>query len=245
MPLRAPFFHVNVNCTDLEMSLSYYRDGLGMTAQVRTRPEHPQPGAAFALEEAQWDAWILTGAAGMDGVVLDLLEWQVPPPSRPTGSGGLPGFRQLRVGAPTSGSSRDPDLTSIQMVSAPAGVRGLVVACSDRQRSLAFYTEVVGLQRTGEHSLSDERGPEVFTIELQGAGGPIGAPRANEVGIYRLAMMSDDLDRDYATLLAAGVQPYSPPATLDMGPGLPMLRALFFPDPDGSTLELIERPDVA
>lgn len=30
-----------------------------------------------------------------------------------------------------------------------------------------------------------------------------------------------------------------------MGLGLPALRALFFPDPDGTTLELIEQPSPA
>ena len=39
-----------------------------------------------------------------------------------------------------------------------------------------------------------------------------------------------------------GARRYSPPATLDMGPGLPPLRAVFFADPDGTTLELIEPP---
>ena len=39
-----------------------------------------QPGDAFGLERAQWDAWILTGAQGFDGGVIDLLEWQEPRP---------------------------------------------------------------------------------------------------------------------------------------------------------------------
>jgi hypothetical protein len=54
--------------------------------------------------------------------------------------------------------------------------------------------------------------------------------------------MTDDLARDDDTLRAAGVRCYSAPATLDMGPALPELRALFFADPDGATFELIETP---
>ncbi|MYH71712.1 MAG: hypothetical protein F4153_03920 [Acidimicrobiia bacterium] len=71
-PLR--FFHVNVNCSDLERSLAFYRDLVGLKPTVRTRPERPQPGGAFGLDEVQWDAWILSGDDAPDGVVLDLLE---------------------------------------------------------------------------------------------------------------------------------------------------------------------------
>ena len=76
-------FHVNVNCSDLERSLGFYRDLLGLTASTRTKPEAPQDGAAFGLDLAQWDAWILHDERGFGaGLVVDLLEWQVP---RPTG----------------------------------------------------------------------------------------------------------------------------------------------------------------
>src|ERR1039457_4139589 len=73
-------FHINANCSDLERSLTFYRDLVGLAPSTHTVPD-PQPGAAFGLETAQWDAWILTGARGFDGVVLDLLEWKTPPPS--------------------------------------------------------------------------------------------------------------------------------------------------------------------
>ena len=67
--------------------------------------------------------------------------------------------------------------------------------------------------------------------------------QANELGIFRMALLTDDIDRDYAALLDAGVTCYSPPVELEMGPGLPSdLRALFFEDPDGTCVELIESP---
>src|SRR5688500_5400653 len=68
-------FHLNVNCSNLERSLIFYRDLLGLTAGVRTAPEKPQPGGAFGLDQAQSDAWILYDQRGMDGVAIDLLEW--------------------------------------------------------------------------------------------------------------------------------------------------------------------------
>src|SRR5260370_35857751 len=81
-------FHVNVNCSDLETSLAFYRDRVGLAASVRTTPRHPQGGAAFGLDTAQWDAWILSGG-GPDEVVLDLLGWKGPQPSHPHHPGGV------------------------------------------------------------------------------------------------------------------------------------------------------------
>jgi hypothetical protein len=66
------------------------------------------------------------------------------------------------------------------------------------------------------------------------------ARKANELGIFRMAWHTPDIDRDHAVLGDAGVECYSPPAHLEMGPGIPALRALFWGDPDGACLELIE-----
>jgi catechol 2,3-dioxygenase-like lactoylglutathione lyase family enzyme len=239
-------FHVNVNCSDLETSLAFYRDRAGLAASVRTTPRHPQAGAAFGLETAQWDAWIMSGG-GPDEVVLDLLEWKVPRPSHPRDPGG---FRRLRVGAYpdsllASEEAVDPDGTALEIVARDGPrVAGVVVGCSDLGASQAFYRDVLGLSSSGTSTYADARGPEVFSIELTSVAA---APRpriATDLGLYRLAMLTDDLDHDYDALTAAGVRPYSPPANLDMGPGLPQLRALFFPDPDGTTFELIEQPAV-
>jgi hypothetical protein len=60
--------------------------------------------------------------------------------------------------------------------------------------------------------------------------------------MYRMALLTDDIDADYDELRAHGVTCASPPTHLDMGPGIPTLRALLFLDPDGTALELIEVP---
>jgi catechol 2,3-dioxygenase-like lactoylglutathione lyase family enzyme len=74
-------FHANVNCTDLERSRRFYVDGLGLDAGAHTAPESAQSGAAFGLDRARWDAWILVGRRGFEGGAIDLLEWQEPPPT--------------------------------------------------------------------------------------------------------------------------------------------------------------------
>ena len=78
---HARIFHVNVNCSDLERSRAFYVDGCGLGDGARTTPERTQPGTAFGLDRARWDAWILVGTQGFDGGAVDLLEWQEPAPT--------------------------------------------------------------------------------------------------------------------------------------------------------------------
>ena len=230
MPVGAGgVIHVNVNCTDLTRSLAFYRDEIGLTAATRTAPEVPQPGTAFGLDAAQWDAWMMGGPAGFRGTVVDLLEWKVPPPA-PRGAAPRLGFRRLRLSAPgaTTRATVDPDGTALDVEPGPGGPSGVVVACTDAARSRAFYDEVVGL---GEF------------VELVADPQATPAPReATTVGIWRLALGTDDIDADVAALRGLGVACLSDPVELAMGPGLPLLRFVLFPDPDGTMLELIERP---
>jgi glyoxylase I family protein len=292
-------FHLNVNCSDLERSLTYYRDGVGLTPGAHTVPP-PQPGAAFGLETAQWDAWILSDERGMDGVVLDLLEWIEPKPiGTPPPTANQLGFTRLgfttrdldathtRVQA--AGAARvtephevqmegippirtfiayDPDGTAMEFVGGDADRFSFVaINCSDIERSAAFYTGILGFHSRVRFSpgvvdetslglgtdaewemdyLDDPRGNGTFAIDLFQWHNPkptgTAARAANELGPFRLAFLTDDIDRDHDALRAAGVECVTPPAQLDMGPGLPELRALLFPDPDGTMLELIESP---
>jgi hypothetical protein len=59
-----------------------------------------------------------------------------------------------------------------------------------------------------------------------------------------MALIVDDIDACYRTLDANGVVCIGPPVKLDMGPDVPVdgLWALFFTDPDGTCVELIEEP---
>ena len=61
----ARLFHVNVNCSDLERSRRFYTEGLGLAIGAHTAPETTQPGAAFGLDRARWDASILLGPRGL------------------------------------------------------------------------------------------------------------------------------------------------------------------------------------
>ena len=97
----ARIFHVNVNCSDLARSRTFYVDGCGLLEGVRTTPEEAQSGIAFGLDRARWDAWILVGAKGFEGSAIDLLEWQKPAPAgSPPAAINEAGFQRIGVLVP-------------------------------------------------------------------------------------------------------------------------------------------------
>ena len=70
--------HVNVNCSDLERSLHFYCDKLGLVSQSHTNPL-PQEGAGFGLPgRVVWDAHLLHDDRGPAATAVDLLEWKTP-----------------------------------------------------------------------------------------------------------------------------------------------------------------------
>ena len=144
----ARIFHVNINCSDLARSRTFYVDGCGLTEGVRTAPEHPQPGDAFGFDRAWWDALILIGANGFDGGAIDLLEWLEPEPTgAPPAELHEPGFQRIGIEVPdvdtavASGAAhggtgrgrnglRDPDGTAVELIEGgPARLAFVAVSC--------------------------------------------------------------------------------------------------------------------
>jgi catechol 2,3-dioxygenase-like lactoylglutathione lyase family enzyme len=96
--------HVNVNCSNLERSLQFYRDTLGLTPQSHTNPL-PQDGAGFGLPgRIQWDAHLLHDDRGYVGSAVDLLEWKSPTPiGQPHRDANALGFFRLCLTHPDLG----------------------------------------------------------------------------------------------------------------------------------------------
>jgi catechol 2,3-dioxygenase-like lactoylglutathione lyase family enzyme len=276
------FAHVNLNCAGLPRSKRFYEHALGLRALVHTDPA-PQDCSAFGLSEpGQWDAWMLGYAEPASGIALDLLQWLRPRPLPALPSPSL-GFTSLGFDVPdldaaigrieeagghavdrpdllTTGERtlavRDPDGQRIEVREASRGRMASVnVLCSQLERSLAFYSEVLGMKdvdRFAERSAAlalpgDASG---FRVELTWArktasNDPAPArSEANRLGLFRMAFLCPDVARAHAELQALGVPGLSAVADLDLGPSCPApgCRAVFFRDPDGACLELIEVP---
>ncbi len=129
--------HLNINCSDLERSLTFYRDLVGLEPYVRTTPTEPQPGAAFGLDQVQWDAWILRGDTGDRAVVLDLLEWIVPPY-----------VGEAASDATTTGFNRvcftTPDLDAAHRRMVDAGVVFVTPARTEPYGMVAVFEDIAG-----------------------------------------------------------------------------------------------------
>jgi catechol 2,3-dioxygenase-like lactoylglutathione lyase family enzyme len=291
-------FHVNVNATDLDRSVAFYRDLVGLEPVVRTAPAEPQPGGAFGLPQVQWDAWMMYGSNGTAAPVLDLLEWKVPRAGAPAVTDATaPGFTrlcfttsdvasmherlvaagvdvwsepvevQLADGtATTTLVCSDPDGTQIGFVQGPdAQLSHIVLNCIDLDRSVRYYADVIGLTLAATspparvpgrpYRLDGDVERRLALLQDPGSGfavelvewldpppGAVPARRANDLGIFRMAWITDDVDADHRRLDDAGVACFAPPASMAMGPGLPDVRVLFWTDPDGACLELIETP---
>ncbi|MEZ5098561.1 MAG: VOC family protein [Thermoleophilia bacterium] len=133
---------------------------------------------------------------------------------------------------------------------------------SDVQRSLAFFRDVIGLELVSlaprDPALIEVvvgvPGAQVRVAYLTGHGHTIELieytapadrghvrPRPCDVGFAHVAYDVSDLDAAIAACAPHGVAPISPPASVDAGPNAG-LRVAYLRDPDGITIELIERP---
>lgn len=124
---------------------------------------------------------------------------------------------------------------------------------SDIERSLAFYRDVLGLEKLFDIDLSGE-GLDTITgsesssgrmvgclvpggtmIELvQGVKDVSSVPTGSENFIFSLSV--DDLDVAYEALVSAGIESLQPPTEIAG------VRMFFIEDPDGYRAELIEFP---
>jgi catechol 2,3-dioxygenase-like lactoylglutathione lyase family enzyme len=158
----------------------------------------------------------------------------------------------------------DPDGTVIEVIGDAAGItyRGVRVNCSDLARSAGFYAAAIHLDSDPPRSIEQSGGDglvaarfgaqrmylpgqrDAFSVELTQweDPAPVGTPYAsgNHAGIYRLALTVEDMDASLEDLRNTVAD--APPAVIvELGPGLPPVKAAFFPDPDGATVEFIER----
>lgn len=132
-------------------------------------------------------------------------------------------------------------------------------AVSDMDRSLDFYTEILDgqvlsdtvIQESDSHSVTripDAKLRIAFLdvhgtlIELIQYLSPIGKPlrtRTCDTGSAHIAFAVDNLDATYRYLQRKGVRFKSEPTRTGTDPGT-IVKCVYFLDPDGITLELVE-----
>lgn len=120
-------------------------------------------------------------------------------------------------------------------------VNHIAIICSDYQRSLQFYTQVLGCTLISEEYRDERRSVLTrlalngfYTIELFSFPDYVQRPSYPEaLGLRHLAFTVNNLDQAVEELDRLGVEHE---AIRD----LPTMRILFFADPDGLPIELVE-----
>ena len=137
------------------------------------------------------------------------------------------------------------------------------ITVSDMERAVHFYRDVLGLKVVGDvtfageeaDALTQEKGTQLHAVYLRSVeelkGAPIellhfispvaeGKPYAGikNPGITEVAFWVKDIEKIYADLKAHGVPFYSAPQLFDLD-GY-KVKAVYFRDPDGTTLELLQ-----
>lgn len=139
---------------------------------------------------------------------------------------------------------------------------GLTV--SDLDRSIRFYRDTLGLEWVGEMQMggpetaalfkregcsarvgylrtADKNAPLVELIQFLDEPAVKDEPSLFKTSISEICFATDDIDREYETLLAKGVEFLSEPQTFDSTQyGFGKSRAVYFFDPDRNVLELIQ-----
>lgn len=148
-----------------------------------------------------------------------------------------------------------------------SAVESVTIVVEDMERSLPFFTEVLGFQRLHATEIAGsefERLHGVFgarariarlklgdeMLELIDFLAPEGHPipadvRSNDLSFQHVALIVSDMDRAYAHLRAHNVRHVSagPQRLPDWNPNAGGIKAFYFKDPDGHVLEILEFPE--
>ena len=124
------------------------------------------------------------------------------------------------------------------------GIHHIAIICSDYQRSLDFYTKVLGLEVIAEHYREARQSYKAdlalngqYVVELFSFPSPPPRPSYPEAaGLRHLAFVVDDINEAAAELERMGVDHEAVRSDEYTGK-----RFFFMQDPDGLPIELYER----
>jgi catechol 2,3-dioxygenase-like lactoylglutathione lyase family enzyme len=160
----------------------------------------------------------------------------------------------------------DPDGVAVELIEGDTTrVSFVSVTCSELESSVAFYTSL-GFREVARFPSAAESGSHlrlegpVAMVEVlmraparsdvhlmlvnfdQPAVRPSAPRSANELGMWRTALLVPELNSAVSALRAAEIELLSDPQSMSMGPDLPELRFVCFRGPDHEVIELIEQP---
>lgn len=139
------------------------------------------------------------------------------------------------------------------------------ITVRDMDKAVAFYRDVLGLRVLGEATIAGDeaerltriKGTVLRAVYLRGGTDLKGPPiellhflepatssdlpqsQLTSPGITEVAFWVKDIEQTYEDLQARGVEFYSPPQLFDIA-GYGKVKAVYFWDPDGTTLELLQ-----
>ena len=122
-------------------------------------------------------------------------------------------------------------------------VHHVAIICSDYERSLNFYTDILGLRVLAEHYREDRKSYKTdlgigdnYVVELFSFPSPPPRPsRPEAAGLRHLAFEVDDIEASVAELEAKNI----PHEEIHID-GYTSKRFVFFHDPDGLPIEFYE-----
>lgn len=122
-------------------------------------------------------------------------------------------------------------------------VHHVAIICSDYERSLNFYTDILGLRVLAEHYREDRKSYKTdlgigdnYVVELFSFPSPPPRPsRPEAAGLRHLAFEVDDIEASVAELEAKNI----PHEEIRID-GYTSKRFVFFHDPDGLPIEFYE-----
>lgn len=139
------------------------------------------------------------------------------------------------------------------------------ITVRDMEKALHFYRDLLGLKVLGDITITgaevdtitrvqgaelramylrseeDPKGPPIELLQFVKPAGETGTPypRLTNPGITEVAFWVKDIEKTYAELHARGVEFYSAPQLFELE-GYGKVKAVYFWDPDGTTLELLQ-----
>ena len=122
------------------------------------------------------------------------------------------------------------------------GIEHFAVVTTDVEKAAKFYKDVLGFRERGRLQTAHS-GTIIFItlggaeLELFGGGEIAPKPEGRKVGYTHIALTVDDIGADYERIAKTGVEFSMKPTAVESG-----MKIAFFADPDGNTLELMQRP---